>query len=408
MTSGSSAGLSHGECDARFASVRQVFEENFSTRGEFGASLAIHLDGEPVLDLWGGQKDANAEWDHDTVSVVFSCTKAAVSMCAHLLIDRGALALDAPMAKYWPEFAQAGKEACTVRMALDHAAGVPAFRDPIPTGGFFDWDETVRRLEVEPPFWAPGTRNGYHMITFGWVVGELVRRVSGRPLGQFFRDEIAEPLGADFHIGLPESIEARVSPIRFPPRESTPPTDFTNALLESRTSLPALAWLNTGGYLDAVDSRAAHAAQIGGAGGVANARALAGMFAPWSTRGRHRGQPFVHEDTVDRLTTTSVATHRDATLLLPTRFSLGFMKSMDNRHREFGAIESVIVGRHAFGHVGAGGSIGFADPECGLSFGYTMNQMGHGILLNARGQRLVDAAYRALGYRSNQSGAWVR
>src|SRR6202008_4256848 len=168
--------------------------KNFSARGEVGASLCATLEGRTVIDLWGGQADpaANAPWTRDTVSIVFSCTKGAVAICAHVLASRGLLDLDAPVAEYWPEFAAKGKERATVRMMLDHSVGLPAFRTPVRSGGFCDSHYICDTLADEQPFWNPGPRNGYHMITFGWTVGELVRRFSGKSLGTFFREEISE------------------------------------------------------------------------------------------------------------------------------------------------------------------------------------------------------------------------
>jgi CubicO group peptidase (beta-lactamase class C family) len=362
------------------------------------------VEGETRVDLWGGHVDeaGSAPWTEDTLSLVFSVTKAATALCAHLLVERGELDLHAKVTHYWPEFGQQGKEDATVAMMLNHSVGLPAFRDPIKPGGYYDWDYMVGRLEQEAPFWKPGIRNGYHMISFGWTVGELVRRVSGKSLGTFFADEFARPLGLDFWIGLPEALEPRVSHmIPFLPGPEGPFTDFTKALIGDPTSIPALSWLNSGGY--SPDAREAHAAEIGGGGGISNARSLVRLFEPLADGG---GALF-SRDSVTRMSQVSMATGDDATLCMPTRFALGFMKSMDNRHRPFGDIESCILGDRAFGHVGAGGSLGFADPDCALAFGYTMNRMGAGLLLNVRGQGLVDAAYRAVGFRTNAPGVWV-
>jgi CubicO group peptidase (beta-lactamase class C family) len=267
------------------------------------------------------------------------------------------------------------------------------------------------RLADEEPFWTPGTRNGYHGLTFGWTVGEIVRRVSGKSLGQFFQDEIAKPLGIDFWIGLPEQYEPRVaSMVRHAWPQDVPLPPFLEAVVKDKNSTPSLFLLNTGGFMPGgANSRAGHAAEIGAANGISNARGLAGMYAPLAQGGGR----LVDGETLDEMGRVSMATHWDATLYIPTRFALGFMKSMDNRQRvapikQFPGIDSVILSDKAFGHVGAGGSIGFADPECGLSFGYTMNRMGPGLLLNPRGQSLVDAAYRCLGYRANASGVWQR
>jgi len=401
-------GRIEGFCDPRFQLVAEEFERNFRERGELGASVCLVYEGETVVDLWGGfaDRDKTREWTRDTICTVFSCTKGAVAICAHVLASRGELDIEAPVSKYWPEFGQGAKADVTVRMMLDHSAGVPAWRAPLEPKGCTDWEYMVDRLAKEEPWWKPGTRNGYHMISFGWTVGELVRRVSGKSLGTFFREEIAEPLGLDFWIGLPEEHEARVAPvIQYTRKSSEPLSDFELAIVSDNQSLQALALLNNGG-VDPND-RACHAAEIGGGGGIANARALAGLYAPFSLGGEFNGVRLVDPVTLTRMGQVSMATNEDATLLIPTRFALGFMKSIDNRRRAKGDRDSAVLSAAAFGHVGAGGSIGFADPEANFSFGYAMNQMGRGILLNDRGQSLVDAVYRSLGYRGNEGGAWA-
>ncbi|HTO08970.1 MAG TPA: serine hydrolase domain-containing protein [Myxococcota bacterium] len=402
-------GKIQGTCDARFLPVAAEFEKNFSARGEVGASLCATLEGRTVLDLWGGSADParNLPWQRDTVSIVFSCTKGAVAICAHVLASRGLLDLEAPVAEYWPEFARNGKERATVRMMLDHSVGLPAFKTPVRHGGCTDWSYMVEMLAAEAPFWEPGIRNGYHMLNFGWTVGELVRRVSGKSLGTFFRDEIAGPLGVDFWIGTPESVEPRIAPMRmFLPGPGDPVSEFTQTLMADPQSISALSLLNGGGFDP--NSRECHAAEIGGGGGISNARGLAGIYAPLACGGSLGKLKLVDPESLSRMGQVSMATNRDATLLIPTRFALGFMKSMDNRRRARGDRDSVVLSNAAFGHVGAGGSIGFADPVEGLSFGYSMNQMGASILLNPRGQSLVDATYRTLGYRSDASGVWMK
>lgn len=402
-------GQIEGVCDPRFRAVADEFERNFVERDEVGASVCLRLDGETVVDLWGGLADPSTQtpWSRDTISIIFSCTKGAVAISAHVLASRGLLDIEAPVSKYWPEFAKNGKQDASVRMMLDHSVGLPAFKTPVKPGGCCDWDYMVELLAAEAPFWKPGTRNGYHMINFGWTTGELVRRVSGKSLGAFFRDEIAEPLGIDFWIGLPEEHESRVAPvIPFVPKPGADLGAFTRALLADPQSIQALSLLNTGGFNP--NERACHAAEIGGAGGISNARGLAGLYAPFACGGSLDGRSFVDAAQLTRMSEISVATNEDATLLIPTRFSLGFMKSMDNRRRHLGDRDSTILSSAAFGHVGAGGSIGFADPRERLSLGYSMNRMGQGILLNDRGQALVDATYRALGYASCDAGVWLK
>jgi CubicO group peptidase (beta-lactamase class C family) len=396
-----------GICDARFQGVRDEFERNFHHRGEIGASVCVVLDGRPVVDLWGGlaERRSGRAWQRDTVCMVWSCTKGAVALCAGLLVSRGLLDPDAAVAHYWPEFAAAGKEATTVRMVLSHQAGLPTVRTALAPGAVYDWDGFVATLAAEAPFWEPGTRQGYHALTFGHLAGELVRRVSGRPLAEFFRAELAGPLGIDFHLGLPEADEDRVAPtIRpdvVPPGEV--PWRFLTRLNEDPASVQALIVRNTGLRPGEIDTRPAHAAVLPSQGGISNARGLAGLYAPFA----QGGAGLVDGDTLRMMAAVQSASAVDAVLLVGLRFGLGFMKSSDNRHGPPGARDSLILSESAFGHAGMGGSLGFADPAARLAFGYTMNKQGRGVLLNDRGQALVDAVYRALGCRTNRVGFWV-
>lgn len=402
-----------GDCAPAFRAVRDEFERNFAERGDVGASVCVTLDGEPVVDLWGGLADpaARRPWQRDTIGLVFSSTKGAAALCAHMLIDRGLLDLDAPVASYWPEFAQAGKAEITVRQVLNHQAGLPAVRTPLRPGGLYDWDYIVQTLAAEEPLWPPGTRQGYHAATFGHLVGELVRRTTGRGLDRFFRDEVAEPLGLDFHIGLPEEHEDRVAPTTRPdPTPRGEPVSAFIAAMKDPQSIQALAWLNTGRPRGAreYDSPTAHRAVLPSQGGITNARGLAAMYAPLALGGEHNGVRIVGPNAVRRMGVVSSALGVDAVLLIGLRFALGFWKSSDNRGGPPGARDSVILSEEGFGHPGMGGSIGFADPGARLSFGYTMNKQGRGVCLNERGQSLVDATYRALGYRPGPTGSWVR
>jgi CubicO group peptidase (beta-lactamase class C family) len=406
--------MTEGICKPGFERVAEAFEKNFAAKGEVGASVCLTLGGETVVDLWGGIADQKtaAPWTRDTVSIVFSCTKGATAICAHVLASRGKLDIDAPVAELWPEFAQNGKEHVTTRMMLDHSAGVPALRAKVKDSGPYEWDYMTGLLAEEAPFWPPGTRNGYHGFTFGWTVGEMVRRASGTSLGTFFQNEVAKPLGLDFWIGLPEDIEPRVAPIiPYVYKADEAKTPFMIDLTKNRESAASLFFFNVGAWrTGGANTRAGHAAEIGAANGITNARGLAGLYAPLA----NGDGKLVDATTLARMGEVSMATHDDATLRIPTRFALGFMKSMDNRKRGVGAklfgedVDSVIMGSAAFGHVGAGGSLGFADPAAGLSFGYTMNRMGPGLLMNERGQALVDAAYRSLGYGNKDGGVWVR
>jgi CubicO group peptidase (beta-lactamase class C family) len=402
------AGTVEGEFDPKFEGLVDAFVENFERRDEVGASCCLTLEGRTVADLWGGRVAVDgAAWTRDTISIVFSATKGATALCAHMAADRGQLDLDAPVTRYWPTFRQAGKEEALVTMMLDHSVGLPHLRTKVKKGGFYDYDYMIGLLEREEPFWKPGIRNGYHGITLAWTIGEMVHRSTGKRLGAFFHEEVAKPLGLDFAIGLPADREPRVAPMIYAPiTDEVRNSRVSQAAVKEKDSATHYFMFNMGGF-DA-NSHEAHAAEIGSANGISNARGLAGLYAPLANGGELKGVRLVGRDALQRMALCSVATHEDATLRIPTRFSLGFMKAMDNRRLDNAAHCSLLIGEPAFGHVGAGGSLGFADPECRMSFGYTMNRMGFGILMNDRGQSLVDAAYRALGYRSDASGVWAR
>ncbi len=351
-----------GTCEPRYARVQEEFERNLAERGEVGAAVCVVVDGETVVDLWGGVADpaTGRGWERDTIGVVWSCTKGAVALCAHMLVSRGELDLDAPVTRYWPEFAKGGKEDVSVRVLLAHQAGLAAIREPLPEGGLCDWDLVVDVLAAQEPLWAPGTRQGYHALTFGHLVGELVRRISGRSLGTFFREEVAEPLGLDFWIGLPEEHEARVAPTIpvDPPGPQDPVPDFYVQAMSDPTSIPGLVLMNSGGLMmpGVIDQREVHAAEIPAANGVANARALAGMYRPLAAGGAVDGLHLLDEAAIAEASRVASATAIDATLGVPTRWALGFMKSMDNRRLPGGIEDSVLLTEEGFGHAGMGGA----------------------------------------------------
>ena len=392
-----------GTCDPRYAEVRDEFERNMAERGEIGAS---------VVDLWGGTADPSIgrAWERDTVGNVWSATKGATALCAHILAARGQLDINAPVTAYWPEFGKNGKETVLVRHLLNHQAGLPAVREQLPAGCFYDWQLMVDALAAEEPFWKPGTRNGYHALTFGFLVGELVRRISGRSLGTFFRDEVAGPLGLDFWIGLPAEHESRVAPTipADPPGPGDPVPSLYVAAFTEPASIQALMLANSGGYMmvpGESDSRAAHAAEMGAVGGITNAHGLAGMYRPLALG----GGDLVPPSQVALMSAVSSATSVDAVLLVPSRWTLGYVKSVDNSYLPVADREGMLLSEDAFGHPGMGGSLGFADPRARISFGYTMNRQGSGLGVNVRGQSLVDAVYRALGYRRlGTEGIWYR
>jgi len=401
-----------GDCDERFSEVADEFSRNFAERGEVGASVAVTVGGETVVDLWGGHLDAGRtrQWDKDTLCVIMSCTKGAVSLCAHLLASTGELEFDERVATYWPEFAAAGKHDVLVHHLMTHQVGLPGLRDPVKPGGFYDWDYMVERLAAEAPLWEPGTRHGYHGLTWGFLIGEVIRRITGRSVGMFFAEEVARPLDLELWIGLPESELGRVATFLppAPPAEGEAISRMTMLAMTDPASLPALMMVNTGGYLvpGEWDSPAALTSELPSSGGVGNARALATMY-----------RAIVHERTIGRFTigpedlarmgAVQSAVSEDPVLFTNGRWALGFHKGSATA-RSVVPPARVILSEPAFGHTGFGGSIGFAEPEADMSFAYVMNQMRGDQGLAESGQSLVDAVYRALGYRRTKYDIWVR
>jgi CubicO group peptidase (beta-lactamase class C family) len=397
-----------GYCDEKFSAVRTQFEKNFSDRGEVGASLAIYAEGELVVDLWGGFLDQSSDrlWQRDTLVEVFSATKGLSAACLHVLIDRGLLDIDAPVARYWPEFAANGKGGITVAMAMSHQAGLPFWQTPVPKNGLLDWDFATGALASEAPIWEPGTCHGYHGMTSGFIWGEIVRRITGKTIGTFLRDEIAVPLGADVWIGLPAAEEARVSNVilaDFDPNSKM----FAKAIAEPEWEGGRM--LDNCGELfspEIINSRAFRAAEGPATGGVVTGHGLARFYAPLSLDGSFGGVRIVSDAVLPGMRTVRSASSCDLMLRLPTTFTLAFSKNWGARTSGEGNF--LVLGEHAFGTPGMGGSMGFADGDARMSFGYAMNRLGPGVALNERGQSLIDAAYQAIGYGSDRLGGWVR
>ncbi len=383
-----------GSCHEDFQEVAETFAKNFDKYQEIGSSVCVVVDGEITVDLWAGHKnnERTNEWDENTLSVAFSSTKAALALCAHILIDRGQLNTKEKVTKYWPEYGKKGKEDTTVEMILNHSAGLPALKTQVKEGGFFDWDYMVELLENEEPFWIPGEETGYHMMTTGWLIGELVRKVSGKSLGKFFNDEISKPYNLDYWIGLPESEDERVAKVTpFVPSPSDKPSGFATAFRTNPNSMQRLSLKNTGGY--DYNSKETYRAEIGGVGGITNARSLAGMFTPLA----QNNEKLLSKSSVKRLSESNIKSDIDNMLLFPTNFSEGFMLHMDNRNTFEGEGGSFMIGPNAFGHVGFGGSSAtFADPDCKMSFGYLVNKLGGEYLINERGQSLINASYNSI------------
>ena len=380
-----------GYCHEDFLEVQRVFNHNFLKYGEVGSSLCVIVDGEIVVDIWAGHKNKNKtkEWSENTLSVAFSSTKAALALCTHMLIERGELNLKEKVTKYWPEYGKNGKEETTIEMILNHSAGLPALKTEVVEGGFLDWDYMIQLIENEKPFWEPGKETGYHMMTTGWLIGELIRRVNGKSLGEFFNNELVEPYGLNYWIGLPEKEDQRVSEIiPFVPSSDDKPSGFASAFRNNKSSMQRLSLTNTGGY--DFNSKEAYRAELGAIGGITDARSLAKLLTPLAKN----NEELLSRDTVKKLSESNIKTTIDNMLLFPTNFSNGFMLNMDNRTTFEGEGGSFIIGPNAFGHVGYGGSSAtFVDPDFKISFGYLTNKLGGEYLINDRAQSLINATY---------------
>jgi len=381
-------------CHEDFLEVKRIFNHNFDKYKEIGSSLCVIVDGQIVVDIWEGHKnkDRTEDWSEDTLSVAFSSTKAALALCAHILIERGKLDLKEKVTKYWPEYGKNGKEETTVEMILNHSAGLPALRTKVKDGGFLDWDYMVRLIENEKPFWNPGEETGYHMMTTGWLIGELIRRVSGKSLGEFFNNELVQPYGLKYWIGLPETEDERVAEITpFIPSPDDKPSDFATTFRNDPSSMQRLSLTNTGGY--DYNAKETYRAELGAIGGIADARSLAKLLMPLAKN----NEEILSKDSVKKLSKSNVKTHTDKMLLFPTNFSNGFMLHMDNQNTFEGEGGSFLIGPNAFGHVGYGGSSAtFADPDLKISFGYLTNKLGGEYLIGNRAQSLIDAIYKIL------------
>jgi CubicO group peptidase (beta-lactamase class C family) len=380
-----------GKVDARFNRVRDVFAEGFASHGELGAAIAVTLHGELVVDLWDGFTDRakTRPWTEATLANVFSVTKAWTSICALRLVDEGKLDLDRPVADYWPEFAQGDKSTLLVRALLDHSAGLPAVRELLPPDALFDWTAMTTALAKETPWWTPETMHGYHAVTFGWLVGEVIRRVSGKTPGEYFRDHVAGPLAIDAHIGLAEVDDARCTELRFLPRDKAAPPTFVQKLMAAPDSMATRAFTNPAGLVvpNVALSRAWRGAELPSANGHGTARANARLYGALACGGEALGYRVLEADTIVRARTERWR-GEDAILGLPTRFGLGFM--LTEPEASFGPNES------AFGHPGMGGSLGFADPDARIGFGYVTNMLGAHLQLDPRAERLIAALYASL------------
>ena len=378
-----------------FEGVRTAFEKNFAEGLEVGAAFAAYHRGELVADLWGGIADPQTgkPWERDTLILVFSTTKGATAICANKLAQEGRLDVDAAVATYWPEFAQEGKQDIPVRYLLSHRAGLAWVDEPLTLEQALAWEPMIHALEHQKPSWEPGTAHGYHAITYGYLVGEVVRRITGRSIGSYFREEIGEPLGLDFWIGLPEKEEPRVAMLV---GNLTGDLDSADLDADARAAIAALMGpdsvmgkaLGGGGAFAGEgiwNTRAVHAAEVPAAAGVSDARSLARMYA--ACIGEVDGIRLLTPERVAIASTQETEGPNTVLMGLDIQFGLGFF------------LPSSIVsvgGPRSFGHFGAGGSVGWADPEAGLGFGYVMSKMAMGLAGDDRSLRLVNACYDAV------------
>ncbi len=370
----------HGTTAPEFEPVREAFAKNFADGLEQGACVAITKDGEPVVDLWAGDADPNGRpWERDTIVNVYSTTKTMAAISVLLLADRGEVDLQAPVAKYWPEFAQAGKEDIRVSHVMSHSAGLSGFDAPTPED-LYDWDDLVDRLAQQAPWWEPGSQPGYHAVTQGFLQGEIVRRVTGKTIGTFFREEIAEPLGADFHIGLDEKHDDRVAEL-VPPGANlgTPAMDPESVLAKTFA----------GPNLDGTEprTRAWRAAEIPAAGGTGNARSVARVHSAMACGGSVDGVRLMSEAGALRAIDEQIR-GKDLVMGIEFIYGMGFGIS--------GPSYPISPSERACFWGGWGGSLALIDFDQRMSIAYVMNKMEADLMGDLRGVNIVRAAYASL------------
>ncbi|MFZ5721092.1 MAG: serine hydrolase domain-containing protein [Pseudomonadota bacterium] len=379
MADGSAQGVTHD----RFAGVRAVFEDNLRSGADLGASFCATVEGETVVDLWGGYADParSRPWTRDTIVNVYSTTKTMTALTALLIADRGELDFDAPVARYWPEFAANGKAQVKVRHLMSHSAGLSGWKETISTEDLYDWEKATALLAAQAPYWEPGTAPGYHALTQGYLVGEVVRRITSKSLGTVFREEIAEPLGADFWIGLPASEDDRVAELVPPPPgaavgEATGQTDLQRNMSD-----------NPGIDVSATKTRGWRGAEIPAAGGTGHARSVAEIHAILANGGVARGRRFLSEAGCRKALELQIE-GEDLILGTPARYGLGF-----------GLAGGVVPlpNPNTIYWGGYGGSLVIIDMDARTTFGYAMNRMAGTTQGDTRAFGLAMAMWQAMG-----------
>ena len=376
-----------GSVGKGFEPVRDAFAANFEHLGDVGAACCVYVRGRMVVDLWGGATVPNGldAYTPDTLQMVMSTSKGMVAIAAHILAQEGKLDFNAPVTEYWPEFGAEGKENMPVRWLFSHRAGLAAVDRPLSIEHVLAWDPVIDALAAQRPLWEPNSAHGYHVGTYGWLAGEVIRRITGVSVGQFIADRISRPLSLDLWIGLPDAMEERVAPLlpSPPPAPGAPVDIFTARLLDPSTLLHR-AFVNPPLPAKVFNERAFRAAEIPAANGITNARSLARLYA--ACIGEVDGVRLLTPDTVTKATKPQSA-GEDLVLGYETRYATGFQLSFPFRP---------MAGEGSFGHYGMGGSVGFAHPERGLAFAYVMNQMLPSGGVDPRSRSLVEAVVSAI------------
>lgn len=373
-----------GHCDPRFEAVKTVLADSIASGADLGASFAATVNGEMVIDIWGGRRDENSEaaWDADTITNVYSTTKTMSFLCALLLADRGELDFDAPVARYWPEFAANGKSQIKVWHLLNHAAGLSGLDQKVSAEDLYDWDKITGLLAAQAPWWEPGSASGYHALTQGYLIGEVVRRITGQSLGAFFAAEIAGPLDADFYIGVPDAVLPRICDL-------VPPEGDNESIVGAGDEGSIAARTFSSPVANALDSRtdAWRRAEIPAANGHGNARAVAKIHALLACGGETQGKRLLSAATTKMIMAERIS-GTDLVLGVPMAFGLGF--GLNNPK----APVSPNANTCFWG--GWGGSIAIIDQDARCSIAYVMNKMHQGLMGDARGGALVKAFYASL------------
>jgi len=384
-----------GHCDRAFEPVRDALAEALVSGFEVGAALAVYVDGRAVIDLWGGYADAGRtrRWQRDTIVNLYSVGKAIGAVCVLRLADEDRLDLDAPVARYWPEFAQAGKSRLPVRYLLTHQAGLPAIARPLPAGAWSRWETIVEALAAQEPWWEPGAGHGYHVNTQGFLIGEVVRRITGKTFGAYLRESLTGPAHIDFFVGFGPELDPRCADT-LPPRPSPETEEFKRQMSVDLEGLSGEALMRLSAYRNprelsgtgVVNTRAWRAAEVPSTNGHGHARAVARLYSAVAGDGTLDGVRVLAPETIARASAEQVCGD-DLVLRRPTRFGLGFQLTMAER--------PLGPNPRAFGHFGAGGSLGFADPDTRVAFGYAMNQ-GRGGWQHRHVRQFIDLVYAAL------------